>query len=941
MSIFKHIKKTISLLIVITFFTTSNVYPYQPQSKATLRTNASFGLTRNQESVERFNETAIMQHYGISKIFPSGKAIKSINNMQNVQVLLGDKTTVEIPSATAIELIESNDLIVGEDNDKKTIVAITDPLLTREKLAQSEIKINGFTLGGAAVTLSKAPVFTLKEIQVIADKYKSGVDDIDTRAIKEMVTDKVTYTPEVLKEMLESSDDVESLQALVAIYKRGGMFRMSSEQKGMMAIAGSGFLGAGILASALLMVGLDPEIAIATSTIGGVIGAASAGVGIMSQEHSEQPTEKQTNYDPKVIMKHYGISKILSSDKAIKSINDMKKNEAVNVLLGDKKTLVPIAQTEAINLVKSGGLIVGKTDNGKTIIAISDPLLTREALGETEIKVTGFTLDGTSVTLFYAQVFTVDEIAQASENYRNKGVYDSATDKVLPTELTKLIQEMVTNKEKYTPEKLKISLEGSNILESKAALVAINERGGMFSMSSAKKVITAAAFIAIAAFTGLMIDTADKLFDIEERVAKIKTRTEEVQESSDEIEIGSRPQMLNKQEALLNRLVTMLKEGYDEEELEEVEYSFLDIDSKSLRNHLSSSVYTDTSIQKGFRNETKRMQKLYGVILHTAGVNLSKEKIEEFTDSFREKLVKYTNALGSSGTNVRSEIVKELYELTKNQSVLTRLPYIKYVTLLDVIGDGAVDHIFPLLFDTFPNKDDFTKILIEDFDSWTDYLKAYAENKDYSYREEEEEFPGDIGDVLTASALLGLGARKPQKEVFSTEDALTAEDAQSYTLDGTSISKEDGEELLKTLNASEWLNPESTKSIGGVYNFTLNRENIDIVAFSADYVKNKPGEFLENAKVLLNKGKRQRPVILATSDDQEATIRAELSIYPELEEMLEKGEIFIVRVEPEQAEALLALGKDGISFDMSEISVTDMINEKEVREATIAIGQKA
>ncbi|MFH1479007.1 MAG: hypothetical protein ABIG92_04450 [Candidatus Omnitrophota bacterium] len=199
----------------------------------------------------------------------------------------------------------------------------------------------------------------------------------------------------------------------------------------------------------------------------------------------DNKTEFSQRFDGTIIMQHYGLSKILPKVQAMQYINEAQKNNIVNVLLGDKKTLVPIARINAIDLIDDGDLVVGLNYNNEPVIAISDSLLTPEKLGETEIAPTGFTLEGTELLFSTTLKFTVNEINDAIKKYNDGGVYDSFTKTIQKTELVKLIEDMVSNKEEYTPEALKDKLvEGNNKTESLAAIAAIYLRGGMFSMGT-------------------------------------------------------------------------------------------------------------------------------------------------------------------------------------------------------------------------------------------------------------------------------------------------------------------------------------------------------------------------------------------------------------------------------------------------------------------------
>ncbi|MFH1783114.1 MAG: hypothetical protein ABH848_05815 [Candidatus Omnitrophota bacterium] len=137
----KTLKKILSLLLIITFSITSNAYSYQSQSKTTLRSPQPFGADKEGSSDE-FNKVAnLTKHYELDKVILPNDAIELVQDMDEIDVLIGDGTirTAEGKDEIkdAVELIKIGKLDVGH-KDNKTVIVVRDTKLTAKDIEQGK-----------------------------------------------------------------------------------------------------------------------------------------------------------------------------------------------------------------------------------------------------------------------------------------------------------------------------------------------------------------------------------------------------------------------------------------------------------------------------------------------------------------------------------------------------------------------------------------------------------------------------------------------------------------------------------------------------------------------------------------------------------------------------------------------------------------------------------
>jgi len=160
----------------------------------------------------------------------------------------------------------------------------------------------------------------------------------------------------------------------------------------------------------------------------------------------------------------------------------------------------------------------------------------------------------------------------------------------------------------------------------------------------------------------------------------------------------------------------------------------------------------------------------------------------------------------------------------------------------------------------------------------------------------------------------------------------------SYRVNDQHISPpQKARELLKTLHDLEWLDLPSFTQKGGpggriAYSFNMPDERIDIVGFKGAETVDEVSEFVDRftSEDFLTLSGNQKAAIIVTDVD----IARRLEEHEELKSLI-GDKVFIVRLEPgspavDQWESLLGTN---ISYDFRSMSVTDMLNNKDLIEA--------
>lgn len=217
------------LLILLTFLFTNNVYPAQSALRTPLTSSA-------EEGRERLLKAALKKFYGLNKIYNTKEAEKKIITYGEnyIPFLTSDtyKHNHEISASRekALEYIEKGIAVLGRKFDYtrgSLVLVYVDPLTAHKTLeAKESFSIGGVTLENTITIFDKKIQFKLEEIDNLLSRVEGDSSDTETAAVMEMRKD---YTPEDLIEMLKTGNDKQSLQALVAIYLRGGHFSMDGK----------------------------------------------------------------------------------------------------------------------------------------------------------------------------------------------------------------------------------------------------------------------------------------------------------------------------------------------------------------------------------------------------------------------------------------------------------------------------------------------------------------------------------------------------------------------------------------------------------------------------------------------------------------------------------------------------------------------------------------